>query len=231
MNWNWQNRKCNNLVFLLQAKQRFGLQRWRRRLLLLRDRGQHGQPDRGPVQPHTHLPHHSRPSARLPSAAHRSSSLWTHHNEWFAEPRPHTAQPISSLHALSHPHWPRLPGNTHSSGHETHQQTQKHKTVSTHKTVTKKTNKNNLKMVFSSYKVSNCSFVLNLQRQLLRSVWEKKNLWGQAELLYSHTSVGVYMRERKKTKLSWKFWSKVERKNADWIYFGKQVVVTRFNHA
>lgn len=119
---NFKARTENKVIFILvylwsvltvlpQPKQRLGLQWWRGRLLLLRDRGQHGQPNRGLVQPHTHLSHHGRASARLPSATHRCPSLWAHHHERFTEPRPDTAQSVGSLHTLPHPHRPRLPGN------------------------------------------------------------------------------------------------------------------------
>lgn len=89
---------------LPQEEQRLGLQRRRGRLLLLRDRGQRGQPHGGPVQPHAHLSHHGRPAAGLPSAARRRPSLGAHRRERLSEPRPDSAQSVGSLHALPHPH-------------------------------------------------------------------------------------------------------------------------------
>lgn len=95
---------------LLQPEQWLGQQRWRGGLLLLRDRGQHGQPLGGFVQPHAHLSNHGRPSACLPTTAHWSPSFWKHQCEWFPEPCPNAAQPVSPLCTLPHPHRPRLPG-------------------------------------------------------------------------------------------------------------------------
>lgn len=92
-------------IVCFQAKWRFWLQRWRGGFLLLWNRGEHGHTFRGAVQPHAHLSYYVRAGPCLPRPDLWCVSIWARPHD------PHPTQPVSTVSAVSHPYWPRLPGN------------------------------------------------------------------------------------------------------------------------